>query len=158
MSRIDRTLQLRAQEIISKSEDPISIQAAVEQALRERTKGDYDMVVKIASAIGASSMNGLRKRTYDLPEMREDTLFDIPALIVIGTPDGDLFVPRDHASTAHTRQWIREGRQHHGAQSMRFERADEDMAAIEDVADDVPWSEARELLKIRKKALDPGSE
>lgn len=153
MSRPDRTLQLRAQQIVNDSAEPISIRAAMRQALLERYKDDFDGLVDMASAVSASSMNGLRKRTYELPE-DEDTLFDIPSLIVVSTPDGDLFVPRDQADTSHTRQWVIEGRRYHSVQTGRFERFKVDLDQIDDLDGHVPWAEARQTLGDRKKAIE----
>lgn len=145
----DRSIQLRAQEIIANSPAEITTAAAVEQALRERFP-DYDQLVKVAAAATASALKGIRKQTYMLPDGDQGVLFEIPAYIAVTTPEGDLIVPKDQATLGQVRQWQREAQQHHSTQTLRFKRAGQDLKFLEDLDDDIVWSQARKMLADRQ--------
>lgn len=152
MSRADRSLQLRVQEIVANSPVPINVQDAFKQALLERYGQDIDAMAAAFAAVGAATMRGLRKRTYELPETDDQSsLFDVPAVIGISTTEGDLLIPKDQASTGHVRQWTREGLQHHSTQRMRFKRAATELEAVQDIDGEVPWHETRKMLGERKQ-------
>jgi hypothetical protein len=150
----DRSIQIRTQEIITKSPVPISLQDALTQALYEKFGDDIAAVRAWAASVGAGTMKGIRKATYDLPD-DEGTLFDIPTVIAVSTPmDGDLLIPKDLANTGHVRQWTREGLQHHSTQRLRFKRAMKDLEVVADIDNDTVWTEARKSLGARKKELE----
>lgn len=155
----DRSIQIRAQEIVNSSPTPIHTLDAVKQALRERYH-DLDAMTEAAASIMAASMKGLRKRTYELSDSDDQgSLFDVPPVIGVTTPEGDLLIPKDQANTGHVRQWTREGLQHHATQRMRFKRAVGELETLTDVTDDVPWADARRALAERKqKELETGDE
>ncbi|MEV0382388.1 hypothetical protein [Nonomuraea sp. NPDC050643] len=151
---VDRSIQIRTQEIISKSPVSISLQDAVTQALREKFGDDIAAITAYAASLSAGTMKGIRKATYNLPD-DDGTLFDIPIVIAVTTPtDGDLLVPRELADTGHVRQWTREGLQHHSTQRLRFKRATKDLELVADAADGAAWSNTRASLAERKKELE----
>lgn len=151
---VDRSIQIRVQEIINKSPVPIGVQEALNQALYEKFGDDASAIRSWASSVGAGTMRGIRKATYDLPD-NEGALFDIPAVIAVKTPlDGDLIIPKDLASTGHVRQWTREGLQHHSTQKLRFQRAAKDLEIVADKEDGEAWSDTRTVLAERKKELE----
>lgn len=165
-NRIDRSIRLRAQEIVLNSSEPLTTVAAITQALRERFGDDIDALYEAAAASAASSLRGLKRSTWILPEEDgpedgpEDgqiALFDIPQVIVVSTEEGDLVVPKPQAATGHVRQWVREGTQHHSVQLSRFKRAGREMEAADDQDDSIPWDETRVALVERKrKELEAG--
>lgn len=113
----DSTLTLRAQEIIASTDQPVNATDALMQALRERRLSYEDLLKMVASQISTRS---LRKGTYELPE--QEGLFDLPSIICIGTPDGDLFLKAENATIAQVEQWAEEAHQHHSTQNLRFKR------------------------------------
>lgn len=146
MSRIDRnSLQLRAQEIINGSADGMTVQQALKRALLERYANDPDGLAEACAMLAAGTMSGLRRRTYELPDS-QGSLFEPPAIIGIRTEDGDLLVPRQHASLGQVKQWQREGQQHHATQLLRFKRAGADLEPLKDEEENVPWWSARAML------------
>lgn len=154
-NRIDRSIQLRAQEIANTSSEPITTVAAVKQALRERFGDDIDALYDAAATSAVGALRSLKGSTHHLPP--QDGLFDIPQVIVVSTEDGDLVVPKAQASTGHVRQWQREGQQHHSVQLTRFKRFGKDLQAVEDHDDEIPWSETLPVLGDRKrKELEAG--
>jgi hypothetical protein len=155
--RFDRgTIQARAQEIIQASTQPIAVREACKQALAELYGGDATALLEAAATFAAGAMSDLRQRTHHLPE--QPTLaFDIPGLIGITSPDGDLFVRRQDATTGQVRQWLKEGLQHHSAQRLRFRRAIKDADIADDMPDENPWPETRAVIEERKlKMLESG--
>lgn len=142
---IDRTLQLRVQEVINASPVPIAARDALKKVLLERYT-DLDAMAEAAATIGLSALNKLAKSTYSLPETDQNSLFDVPGVIAVRTSEGPLLIPKDQAETGHVRQWVKEGLQHHSTQRLRFKRADEDLKVLDDVNDDTPWSDARKTL------------
>jgi len=147
----DHTLIARAQEIIAKSEESITAHEAITQALPERYPTREAMAAAAATALGSLSRQ-LKTATYHIPE--SDGLFDIPAVISNNTPDGVLFIKHDDAPLGGVRQWIREGRQYHAAQHLRFQHAGDQVKPIKDVPDEVPWSDARRELEKRTGELE----
>lgn len=115
---MDRSIIARAQEFIARSASPITSREALKQALAERYASDPEGLLNFAVDGGVSAMRDLRKRTYDLPE--QPGLFDLPPVIGISTPLGDLFIHLDDATAGQVGQWAREGEQHHGSQHKRF--------------------------------------
>lgn len=150
MSKLDRTIQLRAQEIAHNSAGPINLTEAIKQAFLERYR-DLDSLAGAAAQLGASSLKGVRLRTFDLPEENgQGTLFDIPQWIGISTPEGDLLIPKDQANLGEVRQWTKEGQQHHSTQQLRFKRFGKELDGVEDLPDELGWAEARKTLEARK--------
>lgn len=144
--RTDRaSIQLRVQELINSTQEPITDHEALKRVLAERYKDDPDGLLEYATSMGRTALRGLRKRTYELPE--QDGLFEIPPVIAISTPDGDLFMAREQANFDQVVQWIREGLQHHSTQNLRFERF---RLAVEPlrgtIPGDTPWWTARAML------------
>lgn len=140
----DSSLTMRAQEIIAQSETAISAFQAARQALAERCL-TYDELLDYSTSGLVASMRDLRKRLYDLPE--QDTLdFDIPTAIGITTPDGDMFIGREHATLAQVRQWADEGQQHHATQNLRFKRFKESLRAYGAIDGGELWVEARKQI------------
>jgi len=158
MRTFDRgTVQARAQEISCSSPTPITVRDACKQALRELYGNNPDALLEAAATLAAGAMSGLRQRTYQLPEQATLTS-DIPGVIGITTPDGDLIIPRPEATAAQVRQWAKEAMQHHSTQRLRFKRFAKDLAVAEDEPDDVKWTEMRAIIEARKlKALESGS-
>lgn len=156
MSGLDQSLKLRAQEIAA-AEGSITIREAVKRALEERFDGDFDALVEIAATLGAGSLSNLRQRTYDLPEEQDVLPFDIPDVIGVRTPDGDMLVRRDDAQRGQVRQWQREAHQHHSAQAYRFKRFGEQLALVDDEADDLEWAKAREIIADRRREIGRGA-
>ena len=143
----DQTIVLRAQEIINTADKPITARQAVVQALLDRYQTIEEMA-QAAASFASGVARKLARSTYELPE--QNGLFDIPSTISNSTPDGVLLIQRDQATIGQARQWIKEARQHHKTQTLRFERADEDLSLVSDVDDDVLWAEARRQLGARK--------
>jgi hypothetical protein len=146
MSTDRRSLQLRAQEIINASPDGMTVNEALKRALLERYGNDVEALANAAASLGAGMLKGLRKRTYDLPEQEDGVLFQIPSVIGISTPEGDLLIPREQANTGQVKQWQKEGLQHHSTQVLRFKRAGRDLESLKDEPDDLPWWSARAML------------
>lgn len=144
--RNDRaSLQLRAQEIINSNPDGMTTREALKQAILERYPNDPAAIAEAFAAVAQSSMSGLRKRTYELPE-DDVALFEIPGVIGIRTEEGDLLVPRDHANLGQVRQWQKEGQGHHATQLLRFKRAGADLEGLKEEPADLPWWSARHML------------
>lgn len=139
------SIMLRVQEVINASVEPITAHDAMKKVLAERFKDDPAGLLEYAASVGESSLRGLRKRTYELPE--GDALFELPQVIGIATPEGDLFLTREQASFEQALQWIREGRRHHSTQSLRFERAEREVEPLlGQIPGDTPWWAARAML------------
>lgn len=138
----DKTLTLRAQEIITRSDDPINITDALAQALRERGLS-YEELLHLA--VSNISTRSLRKSTYELPE--QDGLFDVPSIICIGTPDGDLFLPRSGATVAQVAQWADEAQAHHATQNHRFKKFKKQLSRMADLDKNMLWIQARAQLE-----------
>lgn len=147
------SLQLRAQEIINANPDGMTVREALKRAILERFPNDPDAIADAFAAVAQSSMSGLRKRTYELPESDEG-LFEIPSVIGIRTDDGDLLVPRDHAALSQVRQWQKEGQQHHATQLLRFKRAGTDLDSVKDEPGELPWWSARHMLTESESGLE----
>lgn len=138
------SIMLRVQEVINNSAEGVTTRQALIQALAERYKDDVAGLLEYAASSAESSLRGLRKRTYELPET--DALFEIPPVIGIATPDGDLFVPRESANLGQVRQWLREGDRHHATQSLRFKRFRTEIEPLKEEPDELPWWSARAML------------
>ena len=115
---MDRHLIARANELATQGSGPVAAGDALRKALDERCGGDYGKALDLLVDEGRSKLKDARKSTYTIPE--QPTLFDIPAVIAITTPLGDLFIPRELATNGQVDQWLREGEQHHGSQHKRF--------------------------------------
>lgn len=140
------SLQLRAQEIINASPDGMTTKDALKQAILERYRDDPTALADLAASLAQSTMKGLRRRTYELPDRGQVALFDIPTVIANRTKDGDLIVPRDHANVGQVQQWQREGDQYHSTQALRFKRFGEDLKPLASVDASLPWQAARRML------------
>jgi hypothetical protein len=150
------TVQARAQEISCSSLTPITVRDACKQALHELYGNNADALLDAAATLAAGTMSGLRQRTYQLPEQVTLTS-DIPGVIGITTPDGDLIIPRSEATAAQVRQWGREAVKHHSTQRLRFKRFNEDLDIAGDQPDEVRWTEMRPVIEERKlKILEAG--
>lgn len=136
----DNTLILRAQELINKSEVPISGHAALRQAALDRFLTREAMADALAS-LASSALNKLRQSTYTLPE--QPGLFDIPSVISNNTPEGPLFIGRDNAQLDHVRKWLDEGDRFHSSQKLRFKRGKEYIKLLHELPGDLPWVKAR---------------
>jgi len=144
---IDRTLQLRAQEIIMASPTAIAARDALKMALLERYTSLEEMA-EAAASFSVSALNKLVKSTYNLPDTSQGSLFDVPSVIAIRTPDrGPVLIPRSEATVGQVRQWVKEGKQFHSTQRLRFERAAEDLEALEGVDEAALFVEARQALE-----------
>lgn len=115
---MDRSVIARASELAAAGTQPVPAVEALRQALKERCGGSYERAIDMLVNEGRSKLKDARQRTYTLPE--QPTLFDLPSVIAITTPLGDLFVPSEMATAAQVEQWAREGQQHHGSQHKRF--------------------------------------
>lgn len=147
MAQNDRaSLTVRAQEIINANPAGMSVRDAVKQALLERYGHDENALADFAATVTASSLTGLRKRTYDLPERDEQLMFEVPQVIGIRTEDGDLLVSRQHADLGQVRQWLQEGRQHHATQLLRFKRGQAEIEPLKEEDGALPWQSARHML------------
>lgn len=140
------SLQLRAQEIINANPAGMSVREAVKQALLERYGHDENALADFAAAVAASSLTGLRKRTYELPDPDAPLMFEIPQVIGIRTEDGDLLVSRDHADLGQVCQWLDEGCQHHATQHLRFKRGKAEVEPLKNEPRSLPWRSARHML------------
>lgn len=140
------SLQLRAQEIINASPDGMTTKDALKQAILERYRDDPAALADLAAGLAQSTMKGLRRRTYDLPDPGQSALFEIPTVIANRTKDGDLIIPRDHANVEQVQQWQREGDQYHSTQALRFKRFGEDLKPLKDVDPKLSWQAARRML------------
>lgn len=116
---MDRSLIARAQEIIA-AEGTIQGRDALKRAILERYAGDINALAEALVDSNASGMKDLRRRTYVLPE--QPTLFDVPAVIGISTPLGDLYIAAADATAGQVAQWAREGEQWHGGQHRQFKK------------------------------------
>jgi hypothetical protein len=151
-NKIDRGVELRAQEIVMTSAEPITTEAAFKQAIRERFGTDVEALTEALASAGASRLRSLRRSTYHLADDDgQGSLFDIPQVIVVTTTDGELVVPKAHAATGHVRQWQKEGQQHHSVQASRFKRFGKDLETVADHDDEIPWGETRDVLADRKR-------
>src|SRR6266700_1473191 len=150
MKTYDRgTVQARAQEISCNSSKPITVREACRQALHELYGNNPDALLEAAATLAAGAMSGLRQRTYELPEQATLTS-DIPGIIGITTPEGDLIIPRAEAAAGQVRQWNREALQHHSTQRLRHKRFAKDLKIAEDEPDETGWPEMRSVIEARK--------
>jgi hypothetical protein len=157
MKKFDRgTVQARAQEIIFSSPKTITLREGCRQALHELYGSNPEALLEAAATLAAGAMSGLRQRTYDLPEQNQLTLMpDIPGIIGITSPDGDLFVLKPEATHGQVRQWAKEGLQLHSTQRLRFRRFIKDLEITDDVPEESRWTETRAIGEERKrKVLD----
>src|SRR5258708_40077680 len=96
--KFDRgTVQARAQEIVFLAQSPITLVEACRQSLAELYGDNPEVLLGVAASLAAGTMSGLRQRTYRLPEQATLTS-DIPSVIGITTPDGDLFILKSEAT------------------------------------------------------------
>jgi hypothetical protein len=150
MKTFDRgTVQARAQEISCSSLTPITVREACKRALHELYGNSPEALLDAAATLAAGAMSGLRQRTYELPEQATLTS-DIPGVIGITTPDGDLIIPKAEATAAQVRQWNKEALQHHSTQRLRHKRFAKDLKIAEDEPDETRWAELRHVIEERK--------
>jgi hypothetical protein len=101
-------------------------------------------------------MSGIRKRTYEIPE-QQAMLTDIPGVIGITSPDGDMFVQRSEATVGQVRQWNREALQHHSTQRLRHKRFREELKLINDIPENAKWPETHSIqIERQSKMLESG--
>lgn len=118
---LDRSLSARAHEIIhirATSGTPVTADEAIREALHERCGGDYTKLLEMAAGFAGGFAREAKKTTYQLPE--QASLFDLPAVIAVSTPLGDLFIQSDDATAGQVDQWSRDAMQFHGSQHKRF--------------------------------------
>lgn len=155
------TVQARAQEIVFNTTEPITVVEACRRALAELYGADPEQLLSVAATLAAATVSGLKRLTHNLPEPGSQLVMDIPSVIGISTPDGDLFVRKDEAEADQVRQWAREGLQHHSTQRLRFKHLiNRDLEVAEDVPGNVKWAGEggmRAIIEERKlKALESG--
>lgn len=150
----DRTsIRLRAQEILLANPAGMTTHEAMKRALAERFKDDPPGLLEFAATSSGSLLRGLRQRTYELQQPSDLSLFEAPPVIGITTPDGDLLISTDMAITGHVRQWHRERGRWLATQTLRGHRfAEQSLDPISDIDDEVPWTQARALLRARRVA------
>ena len=85
----DRSLQLRAQEIMQANPGEIAAADAIKQALNERYEGDLAAIVDFASIYISKSMGALKVAAYELDDS-QGVLFSLPTTIVVDTDRGSL--------------------------------------------------------------------
>lgn len=142
------SLRLRAQEILLQHPEGMTTRAAMRQALEERFRDDPTGLLEYATGASDSLLRGLRQRTYELPEIDEATLFDIPPVIGISTPEGDLLISADLATLGQVRQWHREATQHIATQRLRRRRFQhQTLELLDNEPDELPWPSARALVQ-----------
>lgn len=141
----DRSLQLRAQEIMQANPGEMAAADAVKQALHERYEGDTAAIIDFASLYISKSMKALRVAAYELDDS-QGILFSLPATIVVDTDRGPLYVGSDKATLGQVAQYARAGKQYHSGQDLKFGRLVESVDRLKDVPSDLPWTEARKML------------
>jgi hypothetical protein len=154
--RFDRgTIQLRAQEIVLSSLIPITLRDACRRVLEERYRDDPAGLLEAATTLAAGAMTGIRKRTYEIPE-QQAALTDIPGVIGITSPEGDMFVQRSEATVGQVRQWNREAMQHHSTQRLRHKRFRDELGLVEDIPDEAQWQQTRQVQAERQSKILEG--
>jgi hypothetical protein len=150
-----KDLQIRAQEIINSSPTPITSVEAIKQAIRERY-GDYEMLLNWSAMLAAGSLKVLRRATAALPDDAQGRLFDIPTYIWVSTPQGDLYVPKELATSDQVLQWAKETLRDLTVQRTRFERL---VKRLEDLAleEPIPWPEVRTMLEEQRQQALAGT-
>ena len=116
---MERHIIARATQLVATTTNALQESAALRQAIDEYCSGDYNRAIDLLTNESRSKLKDARKATYNLPE--QATLFDVPQVIAITTPLGDLFLSADQASGGQVEQWAREGRSHHRSQEKRFD-------------------------------------
>ena len=154
MSTDRQSLILRTQEIVNAAVDGITTREAYKRALIERFGNDVNALLEHASSLASGILSGIRRRTYELPPDDPQLPLLVPQVIGIRTDQGDLLVHREHADLGQIRQWVREGRQYHSAQRLRFERFETQLDAIKDEPDALPWWSAKAMIL----GIEPGDE
>jgi hypothetical protein len=159
MATNDRTsLQLRAQEIIIANPDGMTVREALKRAILERYPNDPERIAEAFAAVAQSAMSGLRKKTYELPDDRDLTLFEVPEVIGVRTEDGDLLVTRQAASLGQVKSWQKDGHQYHSTQTLRFKRAGQRLDSLKDEDDELPWINARHMLTAAEEDSSDGND
>jgi hypothetical protein len=115
---MDRSLIARAQQIIAEATEQITGRDALRQAVHEKYQNNPEALLDAFVDASMSGLRELRKRTYELPD--SPTLFDLPSVIGVRSPDGDLYVHLQDATAGQVQQWASEGEQYHGSQRRRF--------------------------------------
>ena len=141
----DRSLQLRAQEIMQANPGEIAAADAIKQALNERYEGDLAAIVDFASIYISKSMGALKVAAYELDDS-EGVLFSLPTTIVVDTDRGPLYVGLDKATLGQVKQFAKAGKQYHAGQDLKFGRLIERLEHLKDVPTDLPWADARSML------------
>lgn len=153
----DRSLQLRAQEIMQANPGEVAAADAIKQALNERYEGDLAAIVDFASVYISKSMNALKVAAYELDDS-QGVLFSLPTTIVVDTDRGPLYVGLDKATLAQVGQYARAGKQYHAGQDLKFGRLIERLEHLKDVPGDLPWTEARAMLPAAAPEVAPDEE
>lgn len=139
----DQTLKLRVAEIIHAAEGEITEAQATETALRERFADDYEALLKYAVSATRGAARALGRQTYELPDIDQGALFDIPQVIAIRKDGRYTFIHRTAATVDHARQWVREARRHHATQDRRFEKFEEQLKRADGVDGATLWTDFR---------------
>lgn len=141
---MEKSLIARANELANASKDPVELEQSLVNALLERHGHDAMALARAWAHQERSQLSQIRKRSYHLP--KDPTLFDLPPVIVIQTPDGDLLLPEGTRLGKHVKQWVREGKRYHKSQRTRFEKIAEKVEAL-DCGDDDNYDEAIRAIR-----------
>jgi hypothetical protein len=153
----DRSLQLRAQEIMQANPGEIAAADAIKQALNERYNNDAAAIIDFASMYISKSMKALKVAAYELDDS-EGILFSLPTTIVVDTDRGPLYVGLSKATLDQVSQYAKAGKQYHAGQDLKFGRLLDRLEHLKDVPGDLPWTDARSMLPAEADEAVPGEE
>lgn len=115
---MDKSIIARAQELVAHSNAQMTLEQAIAESIFERFDGDGKRIAYYMAGQVKNWTKAIRKASYDVPE--HPTLFDVPQVIIVTSPDGDVAWPIDIAPAKVVGQWWTEGEQYHGGQHRRF--------------------------------------
>ncbi|HEY1394992.1 hypothetical protein [Roseateles sp.] len=153
----DRSLQLRAQEIMQANPGEIAAADALKLALNERFEGDTAAAYDFACQVISKSMKALRTAAYELDDS-QGILFSLPTTIVVDTDRGPLYVGLEKATLGQVKQYAKAGKQYHAGQDLKFGRLIERLEHLKDAPADLPWTDARSMLPAEADEAVPGEE
>jgi hypothetical protein len=113
-----KSLAVRAMQIATTADGNTYTAEALAQALIERFDNDPKLIAEALAGMMKSAAKSIKGGTSQLPA--QATLFDVPELIAISTPIGDLLIHGEDATTGQSRQWGAECEQWHKQQAKRF--------------------------------------
>lgn len=114
----DRHIAARAMQIAQQSNGSVYWADACKQAIRERCGDNVEMILDLAVQSFGRMAKEYKKSQYNLPE--QATLFDVPELLMLATPLGELMVHREEATAGQVQEWVDAGERHHGSQHKAF--------------------------------------